>query len=166
MNSKKLVITVHDENKYYGLYADGVYGEKRYVKSTGTTKLFYNENAVIFLYYTYPAYRQVCAVRNTENGGIFLPSLSKKVFLLFNLSASRVDSVKRAVNFLNKTYGSAYNFSDDFYIRLYFLLLDKSKVYDSDIKRLAELSGFPRCQAVPETGDSIDTFKKSKKPTL
>jgi hypothetical protein len=139
MKSKKLVITVHDENKYYGLYADGIYSEKRYIKSTRATKLFYGENAVIFLYYTYPAYREVCAVRNTEHKGIYLPSLSKKVYPLFTLSSSRVDSVKRAVSFLNKTYGSAYNFSDDFYIRLYFLLLEKGGARESGIKRINRL---------------------------
>jgi hypothetical protein len=142
MNPGKLVITVHDENKYYTLYADGIYSEKRYIKSTGTTKLVYNGNAVIFLYYTYPAHRQVCAVRNTETKGIYLPGLSKKVYQLFSLSASRVDRVRRAVDYLNKSHGGAYNFSDHFYIRLYFLLLGKSEVSGSGISRLAEL--FPR----------------------
>jgi hypothetical protein len=142
MNPNKLIVTVHDENKYYTLYADGVYSEKKYIKSTRTTKLYYDENAVIFLYYTYPAHRQVCAVRNTETKGVFLPGLSRKAYQLFSLSASRVDGVKRAVYFLNKTYGNAYNFSDDFYIRLYFLLLDKGGVYNEDIKRLVE--SFPQ----------------------
>jgi hypothetical protein len=134
----RLTISIPDKNEYYSLYADGQYLEKRYIKDTGITELTYDENAVIFLYYTYPAYRQVCVIRNTDALGISLPALSKEVTQIFSLSASRIDKMKKVVDFLNRNYESAYNFSDAFYIRLYYLLLKRKTPNRLEIQRLAE----------------------------
>ncbi|MDR2864331.1 MAG: hypothetical protein LBV68_01815 [Spirochaetaceae bacterium] len=139
----ELKITIPDNNNYYSLYADGVCEKREYIKESGITRFTYREGAAIFLYYTYPAHREVCLIRNVSvplSGTlIFLPSLSNKVEQLFSLSASGVDKTKRAAGFLHKHYGSAHDWSDDFYIRLYFLLRKGGKINYFALEKLADL---------------------------
>jgi hypothetical protein len=151
-----LTITARDKNEYYSLYADGPYLEKKYIKYTGTTKLVYGDNAVIFLYYKYPAYRQACAVRNAE-GAASLPGLSKKVNQIFSLSASRVDRLKKAAEFLDRNCGSAYNFSDAFYIRLYYLLLKRKTLTGPELLSLAD-RGFSKARSAADTKADFFSF--------
>ncbi|GMO55782.1 MAG: hypothetical protein Ta2C_10990 [Candidatus Endomicrobiellum trichonymphae] len=135
----KLVITINDANNFFSLYADGDLSEKHYDKESGITELTYDDNAIIFLYYTYPTHRRVYCVRNCEDGEqTLLPGLSKKVNVIFKQIASRVDKTRRAAAFLREHRGSAYKYTDEFYTRLSFLIDQKGKINYSSIEKLLE----------------------------
>ena len=133
----ELVIIIPDETSFYSLYADGVHSRKVYFKETGETYLSYPPGSVVFLFYTYPNHRAVTCVRNMP-GKVDLPALSKKVTALFTVHASKVDKLKRAIGFLNKNAGGAYQFGDDFYLRLYFVLQQRGKLNYIALRNLAE----------------------------
>jgi hypothetical protein len=132
----ELVVTIPDEPSFYSLYADGLYSRKVYHKETGETCLAYPEGSVVFLYYTYPNHRAVTCVRNVP-GKAALPGLSKMVSVLFTVHASRVDKLKRAVGHLNEHAGGAYRFGDDFYLRLWFVLMQRGKLNYVGLRNLA-----------------------------
>jgi hypothetical protein len=133
----ELVVIIPDEPNFYSLYADGVFSRKAYVKDTGESFFAYPPGSVVFLYYTYPTHRAASAIRHAP-GSAALPGLSKKVSLLFTVHASKVDKLKRAVGFLNKNAGGAYQFSDGFYLRLYWVLEAKRKLCYPALRNLAE----------------------------
>lgn len=125
-------------NSYYRLYADGPHTEKRYVRSRGVTRLVYPGDAAIFLYYSYPAYREAVAVRNAPEGGITLPSVLGPVRPLFRAGSSAAGKLKKAAEYLNENCGGAYCFPDGFYIRLYFLLMKKGPLPERELGALAD----------------------------
>jgi hypothetical protein len=135
-----LEVIIPDHNSFYSLFADGLHSWKTYDRAKRATIITYPRNAVLFLYYTYPTHREACAVRNTppESGGLLLPGLSKTVSPLFSVRASKVDKLKRAVAFLNKHSGGAYDRDDGFYIRLFFLLQQRGKINYIALEKLAE----------------------------
>ena len=122
-----LEASIPDRAAFCTLYADG-----RHVRRThgdGRTVLCYTAGAVVFLYYTYPAFREALAVRNTPEGGLALPYLSKRVSVLFRVRASRVDKLKRAVGYLNANHSpDAYSRDDGFYTRLAFVMERRGKL--------------------------------------
>jgi len=132
----ELVITIPDESSFYSLYADGLFSRKLYIKETRETLLAYPEGSVVFLYYTYPNHRAVTCIRNVP-GEAALPALSKKVSVLFTAHASRVDKLKRAIGHLNEHAGGAYQYGDDFYLRLYLFLMQKGKLNYIGLRNLA-----------------------------
>jgi len=123
----ELVVIIPDNPRFFSLFADGLYSRKVYFKETGETYLSFPEGSVVFLFYTYPNHRAVSCIRNVP-GKAELPGLSKKVSLLFNAHASKVDKLKRAIGHLNKHAGGAYQYGDDFYLRLYLVLQQKGKL--------------------------------------
>jgi hypothetical protein len=136
-----LTVTVPEEAGFYSLYADGVFSSKTFDRSSRATFLTYDENAVVFLYYTYPVYREACAVRNVTRGGTAaFPGLSKKVAPLFSVRASAVDKLRRAAGFLNRNFGGAYFYDDGFYIRLRFLVSQRGRLNCAALRKLAESS--------------------------
>jgi len=132
----ELVVTIPDTNPFYSLYADGLFSRKIYVKETKETWLSYPAGSVVFLYYTYPNHRAVSCVRNAP-GEAALPGLSKKVSLLFTAHASKVDKLKRAISHLNTHSGGAYQYDDDFYLRLYLVLLQRGKLNYIALRNMA-----------------------------
>ena len=134
----ELVITIPDNPSFYSLYADGLFSRKTYIKEIAASLFAYAPGAPVFLYYTYPTHRAASLVRNTPGNAEF-PGLSKRVAVLWTVHASKVDKLKRAVSFLNKHCGSAFNFSNDFYIRLFFILQLRGKLNYISLRRLAKL---------------------------
>lgn len=133
----ELVVAIPDEPNFYSLYADGPFSRKAYDRETGESFFAYPPGAVVFLYYTYPTHRAASAVRNAP-GEASLPGLSKKARLLFTVHASKVDKLKRAVGFLDKNMGGAYQFEDGFYLRLCCALEHKGKLCYPALRHLAE----------------------------
>jgi len=134
-----LEITIPDHNKYYSLFAEGSLSWKTYDSKRKTTFLYYAPEAVVVLFYTYPSYREACVIRNSagENNARY-PGLSKNISVLFNVRASRVDKLKRAVNWLNNHTSGAFSFTDAFYIRLFFFLNQRGKINYPALSKLAE----------------------------
>lgn len=134
-----LEISIHDHNAFYNLYSDGNHSWKTYDKKRQTTLLYYPPGSVILLYYTYRTYREALLIRfeRIENG-IYLPGLSKKVKLLFRATASRVDKTRRAIGWLKAHTKDAFINSDDFYIRLSYIIEQKGKINYFALKKLAE----------------------------
>jgi hypothetical protein len=130
-----LVITIPEEPPFYSLFAEGPFLYKVFEKRLRATMLTYRENDIVVLYYTYPAHREACVIRNTPSGS-FLPGLSKRVTVLFSVRASRVDKLRRAVGFLKKH--ASLSFPDDFYIRLYFIILSRGKLNYPALKEMVE----------------------------
>ena len=122
-----LFVTIPADDNFYSLFADGLYTKKSYVKETGETVLSFGSGAVIFLFYTYPNLRAATLVRNVP-GKAALPGLSKKVNCLFTVYSSKVDKLKRATGYLNKNCGGAYQFDDEHYLRLYYVLQQRGKL--------------------------------------
>ena len=138
---KDLAVSIPDENAFYSLYADGLFSQKIFDKASRTTFLTFPENAVVFLFYTYPAYREICAVRNAESDKMAaLPGLSQKVTPLFTVRGSAADKLRRAIGFLNRRFGGAYSWNDGFYIRLFFLVRRKGPLNYPALRKLAALS--------------------------
>jgi hypothetical protein len=132
-----LTVTIPDKNNFYSLYADGLFLRKEYIRDAECTLIYFDRDAVVFLYYTYPTHREACAVRNAP-GSVLLPGLSGRVSLLFSVQASRVDKLRRAVGFLNaNTDAGAYSRNDGFYIRLAFFLARRGKINYFALRRLA-----------------------------
>ena len=132
----ELVVAIPDEPLFYSLYADGPLARKVHSREAGETYLSYPEGAVVFLYYTYPSHRAATCVRNAP-GGAALPGLSRKVAVLFTVDASRVDKLKRAIGHLNVHSGGAYQYGDDFYLRLYFVLQQPGRLNYIALRSLA-----------------------------
>jgi hypothetical protein len=132
-----LVVTVPENPVFYSLYADGIFEHKEFDRDARANLFFYAENALVVLYYTYPAYREACVIRDTRDGGKLLPGLSKKVDVLFTVRASKVDKLRRAFAFLRKNVSGAYTRDDGFYIRLYFIILRRGKINYAALNRLA-----------------------------
>lgn len=136
-----LEITVPDRNSFYTLYSDGPHSWKTYDRQNKNTLIYYPKGAVVFLYYTYPTYREACVIRNTqEDKNVLLPGLSKKVTLLFRVRASRVDKLKRASFWLNKHSAGAFAHDDGFYVRLVYLLEQRGKLNYAALGKLADAS--------------------------
>ena len=134
----ELVIVIPDESSFYSLYADGIFTRKTYHKDTEESFFAYPPEAAIFLFYTYPNSRAASLIRNVP-GKAALPGLSKKVSLIFTVHASKVDKLKRAIGYLNaNTHLGAYRYSDDFYMRLYFILEQRGKLNYPALRKLAE----------------------------
>jgi len=136
-----LEVTIPDHNSFYTLYSDGQFSWKSYNRQKKHTLIYYPPGAVIILYYTYVTYREACVIRNSNTDNtVLLPGLSKKVSVLFNVRASRVDKLKRAASWLNKHSISAYSFKDGFYIRLVYLLEQRGKINYAALSKLVESS--------------------------
>jgi hypothetical protein len=136
-----LEITIPDRSSFCTLYSDGPHAWKTYDRQKKSTFLYYPPGAVVFLYYTYPTYREACVIRNLqEDTGVMLPGLSKKVSLLFRVRASRVDKLKRAAGWLNKHSSGASAHDDGFYMRLVYLLEQRGKLNYAALGKLAESS--------------------------
>jgi hypothetical protein len=134
------LIVVNTPNNFYSIYSDGVFDKKHFDKETELTTLEYGVNAVILLYYTYPVHRRVYLVRNVsyETNLTGLPSLSKKVKVLFKNTASRVDKTRRIFGYIREHYGSPFAFTDDFYLRLDFLIKQKGKIKYGSVDMLVK----------------------------
>jgi hypothetical protein len=138
----QLTVAIPGENSFYSLYADGLFLKKTFDKASGQVFFSYGDNAVVFLFYTYPASREICAVRNAPSAKmISLPGLSRKVTLLFSVRASATDKLRRAIAFLNTRRGGAYSREDGFYIRLFFLLRQRGPLNYPALRKLAEDPG-------------------------
>jgi len=139
-----LEITIPDRSSFFTLYADGPHSWKTYDRLKKRTLLYYPPGAAVILYYTYPTHREACVIRNIGDeagtGGCMLPGLSKKVFVLFRVRASRVDKLKRAAGWLNKHSSGAFAHDDGFYARLVYLLEQRGKLNYAALGRLAESS--------------------------
>ena len=133
---EELVIIIPDKSHFYSLYADGMFARKTYDKGSGESFFAYAPRSVVFLFYTYPTHRAASVIRNVP-GKAELPGLTRKVSLLFTVHASKVDKLKRAIGFLNKNANGAYQFSDDFYLRLFFILEQRGKLNYVALKTLA-----------------------------
>jgi hypothetical protein len=120
-----LVVTIPERPAFYSLYAQGTYSRKVFVKAQRASLITFPSGSAVCLYYTYPTHREACVIRNTGRGTESLPGLSKKVSVLFTVRASRVDKLRRALGFLKKFRAS---FPDDFYIRLYYIVLLRGKI--------------------------------------
>ena len=132
-----LEAAIPDRAAFCTLYADGLHMRK--IREGEGTVLFYPRDSVVFLYYTYPTYREALAVRNTPDGGIALPRLSKKVSVLFRVRASRVDKLKRAVGFVNANCEpDAYSRGDGFYVRLAYVLERRGKICRTTLGKIAD----------------------------
>jgi hypothetical protein len=150
-----LTVAIPDEGGFYSLFADGLFAKKTFDKASGRTFLDFGDNAVIFLFYTYPALREICAVRNAPSDNmVFLPGLSQKVSPLFTVRASAVDRLRRAIGFLNRRFGGAYSWDDGFYIRLFFLVRQRGPLSYPALRKLAEASR-DRGQSAGEPGISV-----------
>jgi len=137
-----LEITIPDSSAFCTLYSDGNHSWKTYDRQKKRTLLYYPPGAAVILYYTYPAYREACVIRNCQNdAGVMLPGLSKKVSVLFRVRASRVDKLKRAAAWLNKHSSGAYAHDDGFYSRLVYVLEQHGKLNYAALGKLAESSG-------------------------
>ena len=137
-----LEITIPDHKSFYTLYADGPHSWKTYDRQKKSNLLYYPPGAAVFLYYTYPTYREACVVRYTqENTGVMLPGLSKKCSVLFRVRASRVDKLKRAAGWLNEHSGAgAYGHDDGFFLRLVYILEQRGKLNYVALRDLAATS--------------------------
>jgi len=139
-----LEITIPDRSSFCTLYADGPHSWKTYDRQKKHTLLYYPPGAVVILYYTYPTHREACVIRNIGDeagtGSCMLPGLSKKVFVLFRVRASRVDKLKRAAGWLNKHSSGACAHGDGFYARLVYLLEQRGKLNYAALGKLAESS--------------------------
>jgi hypothetical protein len=139
---KQLEIAIPDHNSFYTLYAEGKHCFKAYDRLKKVTLLHYPPGAAVFLYYTYPVYREACVVRNNDaENGLMLPGLAKKVSPVFRVQASRVDKLKRAAFYLNEhSSAGAYGHEDGFYVRLGCLLEQRGKLNYAALRELSESS--------------------------
>ena len=133
----ELIITIPDNPSFYSLYADGPYSRKIYSKENAASLFAYAPGAAVVLYYTYPTHRAASLIRNTPGNAEF-PGLSRRVSVLWTVHASKVDKLKRAVSFLNKHFKGSFEFSNDFYIRLFFILQRRGKLNYISLRNLAE----------------------------
>ena len=131
-----LDITIPDKNSFFSLYAIGEHTRKVYIEKDKATILSYFENAIIYLFYTYPTHRVACVIRN-EPGSTSLPCLSRNISLLFSVHASKVDKLHRAFFFLNKR-GIAFSLPDSFYLRLYFIVSQRGKINYGALRKLLD----------------------------
>jgi len=136
---EELVVSIPDKPSFYSLYADGIFTRKIYLKESGLSLFAYKPGAAVFLFYTYPNHRAISLIRN-EHGNAELPGLNHNVRVIFTVHASKVDKLRRAIGFLNKHAGGAYHHDDDFYIRLYFILLKKGKLNYFSLRSLVKQS--------------------------
>jgi len=134
---EELVISVPDKSAFYSLYADGIFSRKTYLKESGVSLFAYKPGSAVFLFYTYPNHRAISLIRNSP-GNAELPGLSRKVRVLFTVHASKVDKLRRAIGFLNKHAGGAYHHDDGFYMRLYFILLNRGKLNYFSLRSLVK----------------------------
>lgn len=132
-----LDIIIPDKNSFFSLYSYGEHLRKVYVKEKCITIITYEENSIVYLFYTYPTHREACIIRNSPGPGTLLPNLSKKISLLFSVQASKVDKLHRAFNYLNKR-GLAYSLPDSFYLRLFYILSQKGKINYAALRELLE----------------------------
>jgi hypothetical protein len=135
----ELLIVIPDKESAFSLFADGIYTAKRFQKDSGNSIFSFPNMAAVFLFYTYPKLRVASLIRNTP-GAAALPGLSKKVSLLFSVYSSRVDKLKRAIGYLNKNACGAYHFSDDFYLRLFYVLQKRGKLNYPALTEIAQKS--------------------------
>ena len=135
----ELIIIIPDKASFYSLYADGRFSRKTYMKDSRTSLFSYSPGSAVFLFYTYPTHRAVSLVRNAAGNSAF-PGLSKKVRTVFTVHASKVDKLRRAIGYLNKNAGGAYRFTDDFYLRLYFIVSRRGKLNYIALRKLTERS--------------------------
>lgn len=139
MKDRILRVEILTTPQFYTLYADG--HEDTMIETPRGVELLYPPQAVLFLYYTFPAHRRVYCVRNTEGGMSSLPGLSLPVSILFKQFASRVDKTKRAASYLREHYPSfAYALPDSFYTRLGIHLLAKGKLSYTALDSLVQRS--------------------------
>ena len=138
-----LEVAIPDRNSFYSLYSDGLLSRKTYVGESKSTVIEYAHNAVLALYYTYPTRRVACLIRNapSPSPSVSLPGLSRKVSLIFSVSASRVDKLKRAIGFIHCNFGNVFSRGDGFYIRLHFILRQKGKLNYTALRELASGQG-------------------------
>jgi hypothetical protein len=132
-----LVIIIPTRPRFYSLYVDGKLARKAFVREENATRLFYGINAVITLYYTYPSFRAAHIVRNIPGGREF-PGLTSAVTELCSFRASRVDKLRRALDYLDKHFTSAFGFPDAFYLRLSFLIEARGKLNYIALNTLAQ----------------------------
>ena len=134
-----LEVTIPEENPFYSLYSDGLLARKTYVRELKSTVIEYAHNSVLALYYTYPTHREACMIRNASSSFpyVSLPGLSQKVSLIFSVSTSKVDKLKRAIGFIHSNFGNAFSKDDGFYIRLHFILRQKGKLNYTALRELA-----------------------------
>lgn len=132
-----LVIIIPTRPRFYSLYADGKLARKAFVREEDATRLFYNADDVIALFYTYPSFRAAHIVRNIPGGREF-PGLSHNVSELCAFRASRVDKLRRALGYLDTHFKSAFDFPDAFYIRLAFLIETRGKLNYIALDTLAQ----------------------------
>jgi hypothetical protein len=139
---KQLEVAIPDHNSFYTLYAEGRHCFKTYDRQKKATLLQYPPGAAVFLYYTYPTYREACVIRNSDaEEGVMLPGLAKKVSRVFRVRASRVDKLKRAVFYLNEhSPAGAYGHEDGFYVRLGCLIEQRGKINYPALRELSESS--------------------------
>lgn len=128
MDARNLQITIPHAPIFFTLYADGK--EDTIVNTDTGSVLYYPDNAIILLYYTFPTHRRLYCVRNTECSIMSdLPSVSLPVSILFKQFASRVDKTKKAISYLREHYHEhAYNLPNGFYSRLGLMLSQKGKL--------------------------------------
>jgi hypothetical protein len=140
-----LEITIPDHNSFYTLFSDGVPAWKTYDRRKKTSLFYYPPGAVVFLYYTYPTRREACVIRNSvKDKGVMLPGLSKKVTLLFNVAASRVDKLKRAASWLKVHSSGAFSHNDGFYVRLFYILQRRGKINYPALNNLLKKTKEPK----------------------
>jgi hypothetical protein len=135
----ELTVAISARRRFYSLYADGPFERKLFVPETQTTYLAYAGGAALALYYTYPTHRAAALVRNDDGADAdAFPGLSKSVRTLFQVRASKTDTLRRALARLNEKHGGAFSFSDDFYTRLAFLIGRPGKLDYVALDLLAE----------------------------
>ena len=140
-----LEVTIPDHSSFCTLYSDGNHAWKTYDRQKKHTLIYYPPEAVVFLYYTYPTYREAVVIRNIQDENEFshcvtLPGLSKNVKVLFRVRASRVDKLKRAAGWLGKHSPGAFVHDDGFYTRLSYVLEQHGKINYPALGKLAENS--------------------------
>jgi hypothetical protein len=127
-NDRDLLIIIPGDPPFYSLYAAGNPLRKVFVKDVAASYLYYAQNAVVALFYTYPSFRAAHIVRNVPAGKCSFPGLTKKVAPLCSFRASRVDKLRRALGRLGARFNSAFDFPDAFYLRLAFLIEARGKL--------------------------------------
>lgn len=137
-----LGIKIYDKPEYFSLYCDGLDAVQNREKDSSI--FLYPNNAIIFLFYTYPSHRRVYCVKNCNSSLMYeLPNVNRKTTILFKQFASKVDKTKKAVSFIKEHYPKyVYKYSDVFYYKLDIIIKEKGKldyyVLDALCKRSIE----------------------------
>lgn len=107
------------QSEFVKIYSEGI--EEIYKGET----IVYNDKSKVFVYYYYQNSRRVYVLTG-KDGNIELPYIENNVKVIFKLENRKCDLFRRFVKTTDKAM--LYSLSDEFYTKLYILIMKKRPI--------------------------------------